>query len=277
MFGQRIEDTLENALTLSQFHYEDLFQRYDRIAELMTKEIARKKLLGNEAGLRDYMKRNEKIYFFEHQSVHALMANAVVRGSSGNDIEEQLADKTKEAVDNGKIEAIIPISDGEMMIAGRPILDDTGHAVAVLFIGNKMKVKGTERIMQMASVKKEFKESRVMKKVLTDSFVLPLFVVTILTIFFSLWVGVKMAGEITGPIEKIKEGADIVAKGKFDINLEAKGRDEIGTLVRAFNSMAKELQIAKDEIEERRRYMEVILDNVALDRFNRQKRIYPPP
>jgi two-component system nitrogen regulation sensor histidine kinase NtrY len=29
-FGQKIEDTLENALTLSQFHYEDIFRRYER-------------------------------------------------------------------------------------------------------------------------------------------------------------------------------------------------------------------------------------------------------
>ena len=49
-FGQKIEDTLENALTLSQFHYEDIFQRYDKVAELMTREITRKKLLGNESG-----------------------------------------------------------------------------------------------------------------------------------------------------------------------------------------------------------------------------------
>jgi two-component system, NtrC family, nitrogen regulation sensor histidine kinase NtrY len=273
-FGQRIEDTLENALTLSQFHYEDIFRRYDKVAELMTREIARKKLLGNEAGLRDYMKRSEKVYFFEHQSVHDLMANAIVKGSSGNDIEKQLADKTREVISNGRIEAIIPISGGEMMIMGRPILDDAGRAVAVLFIGNKMDVKGSERIMQIASVKKEFKESRVMKKVLKYSFILPLFLVTIMTIFFSLWMGVKMAGEITGPIEKIREGADIVAKGKFDVNLEVKGKDEIGTLVRAFNSMAKELQIAKDEIEERRRYMEVILDNVATGIISTDKKGY---
>ena len=137
-----------------------------------------------------------------------------------------------------------------------------------------MNVKGAERISQIASVKKEFKESRVMKKVLKYSFILPLFLVTILTVFFSLWMGVKMAGEITGPIEKIKEGADIVAKGKFDVNLEVGGKDEIGILVGAFNSMAKELQIAKDEIEERRRYMEVILDNVATGIISTDKKGY---
>ena len=97
-FGQKIEDTLENALTLSQFHYEDIFQRYDKIAELMTREITRKKLLGNEAALRDYMRRNEKTYFLEYQSVHDLMANAVVKINPRNDIEKELTDKAREVI-----------------------------------------------------------------------------------------------------------------------------------------------------------------------------------
>ncbi|HEX2964452.1 MAG TPA: HAMP domain-containing protein, partial [Syntrophorhabdaceae bacterium] len=273
-FGSRIENTLDNALSLSEFHYEDIFRRYDRISDLMSKEIVRRNLLGDEAGLRDYMRRNEKVYFFEYQSVHDLMANAVIRVGSQTDIEDELSAREKEITEKGKSEEIIPVSDGEMMILARAIYDTAGHPIAVLFIGDKMKLKGKEQISEIASIKKEFRESRVMKKVLKYSFALPLFLVTMLTIFFSLWMGVKMANEITGPIEKIREGADIVAKGKFDINLEAKGKDEIGTLVRAFNSMAKELQVAKDEIEERRRYMEVILDNVATGIISTDKNGY---
>ena len=72
-----------------------------------------------------------------------------------------------------------------------------------------------------------------------------------------------MAASITVPLERVKEGAAIIAQGRFDINLEERGKDEIGTLVSAFNRMARELKIAKDEIEEKRKYMEVILDNVA--------------
>ncbi|MDP1136488.1 HAMP domain-containing protein, partial [Klebsiella pneumoniae] len=60
-----------------------------------------------------------------------------------------------------------------------------------------------------------------------------------------------------------KEGAAIIARGKFDINLEDRGKDEIGTLVRAFNSMARELKIAKDEIESKSRSLEFVLNNVA--------------
>ncbi|MBA4391500.1 MAG: hypothetical protein C0399_11275 [Syntrophus sp. (in: bacteria)] len=273
-FGQKIEDTLENALTLSQYHYEDIFQRYDKIANLMAREIARKNLVGNEAALKAYLKKNEKTYFLEYQSIHNLATKGIVTNNTKEDIEKQLAGKIKGVLHDSSIREIIPVGDGEMIIMGKQVLDESGTPEAVLFIGDKMKVQGTERIKQIASVSKEFKESRVIKKVLKYSFIVPLFLITILTIFVSLWVGIKMAAQITGPIEMIKEGAAIIAKGKFDINIEDRGKDEIGTLVTAFNGMARELQIAKDEIEEKRRYMEVILDNVATGIISTDKKGY---
>ncbi len=273
-FGQKIEDTLANALILSQYHYEDIFQRYDKIADLMAREIARKNLVGNEAALKAYMKKNEKTYFLEYQSIHNLATKGIVRNNTKDDIEKQLAGKIKGVLHDKAMREIIPVGDGEMIIMGKQILDESGTPEAVLFIGDKMKVQGTERIKEIASVSKEFKESRVIKKVLKYSFIVPLFLITILTIFVSLWVGIKMAAQITGPIEMIKEGAAIIAKGKFDINIEDKGKDEIGTLVTAFNGMARELQIAKDEIEEKRRYMEIILDNVATGIISTDKKGY---
>ena len=273
-FGQKIEDTLANALTLSQYHYEDIFQRYDKIADLMAREIARKNLVGNEAALKAYMKKNEKTYFLEYQSIHNLATKGIVRNNTKDDIEKQLAGKIKGVLHDKAMREIIPVGDGEMIIMGKQILDESGTPEAVLFIGDKMKVQSTERIKEIASVSKEFKESRVIKKVLKYSFIVPLFLITILTIFVSLWVGIKMAAQITGPIEMIKEGAAIIAKGKFDINIEDKGKDEIGTLVTAFNGMARELQIAKDEIEEKRRYMEIILDNVATGIISTDKKGY---
>jgi len=108
--------------------------------------------------------------------------------------------------------------------------------------------------------------------VLKYSFIIPLFLITIFTIFVSLWVGIKMATEITVPIEKMKEGAAIIAKGKFDINLEDRGKDEISTLVQAFNTMARELKIAKDEIEEKGRSLEFVLNNVAAGIISTDKR-----
>lgn len=262
-FGEKIENTVDNAFTLSQYYYEDIFQRYGRIADLMSSEMTRKDLLTENTTLKTYIKRNERVYFLEYLVVQNLATGTRVTNNQKDILEKSLDNIIKQVVQKRSIREIIPVKDGEMIVLGRLIVGKDGAPQGVLLLGDKMKVQGTERIKQIAAASKEFKESRVIKKALKYSFVVPLLLITILTIFVSMWVGVKMAAEITVPIEKIKEGASIIAKGKFDINLEDKGKDEIGTLVSAFNSMAKELQVAREEIEERRRYMEVILDNVA--------------
>jgi two-component system nitrogen regulation sensor histidine kinase NtrY len=127
-------------------------------------------------------------------------------------------------------------------------------------------------MQKILATQKGFKESMGFKRILKYSFYIPLSLITILTIFFSVWIGIKLATEITVPIVQVKEGASIIAKGKFDINLDEKGKDEIGTLVSAFNTMARELKFAKEELEAKNRYMEIILDNVATGIISADKR-----
>jgi PAS domain S-box-containing protein len=42
-----------------------------------------------------------------------------------------------------------------------------------------------------------------------------------------------------------------------------KAADEIGMLVRSFNQMTEDLQVSRLELEQRKKYMEIILKNVA--------------
>jgi len=263
-FSQKIEDTIENALTFSQFYYEDLFQRHEKTGTMLAKDLGKKKILENERVLDTYIKRNIKTHLLGYFSIYDPYGNLIKSESNLEEVTEQvLFEKTKTLIKNNSTRAIIPLEKGELIVTGTKIIDESGNVQALLFIGDVIMVHGKQRIEEIASANKEFKEARPFKKILKFSFIIPLFLITIMTIFFSVWVGIKMATEITIPIERMKEGASIIAKGKFDINLEDRGKDEIGTLVSAFNSMAKELKITKDEIEERRRYMEVILDNVA--------------
>ncbi len=262
-FSQQVEDTMESALELSKLHYEEIFQRYTRIGSTMIKEIEEKNMVGDENGLRKYLQRYEKMHLLGYLAVYDISTGVMIRAGGSDNSDKRVLSRLKTFLRQGTSQEIIPADEGEMLVAGQNIHDETGRAAAILFLGDTVKIKGTERIKQIAITSKEFKESRVFKKVLKYSFIIPLFLITILTIFVSLWVGIKMAAEITVPIEKMKEGAAIIAKGKFDINLEDRGKDEIGTLVRAFNSMARELKIAKDEIEEKTRSLEFVLNNVA--------------
>jgi two-component system nitrogen regulation sensor histidine kinase NtrY len=262
-FGQKIEDTMNSALILSQFYYDDLFQRYENIGRSLSDNIEQRKLLEKEKELSKYLGSDGHARLNEYFSVHDLSGNVVV-SNLPQGIDRRLSGKIEPALKKGNnIREIIPMKDGEIIIAGTKIQDGYGDIQAILFTGDILKIQSTERINEITSTYKEFKESRAFKKILKYSFYVPLSLITIMTIFFCVWVGIKMATEITIPIERVKEGAAIIAKGKFDVNLEDRGKDEIGTLVSAFNSMAKELKIAKDEIEAKRKYMEIILDNVA--------------
>jgi two-component system, NtrC family, nitrogen regulation sensor histidine kinase NtrY len=263
-FGQKIEDTIESAAIVSRFYYEDMFQRYERTGRELAGTISKQKLLENEKALNAFIKRNMGSrslgYFAIYDATGNIMAS---RGDIGDETKRRFAAMTKPSAKEHPVREVIPLKKGELIVSATRIADEAGNLQALLFIGDSISIHGTERIKGIAAVGKEFQESRAFKKVVKYSFIIPLFLITIMTIFFSVWVGMKIATEITVPIEKVKEGASIIAKGKFDINLEDRGKDEIGTLVAAFNSMARELKVAKDEIEEKRRYMEVILDNVA--------------
>lgn len=263
-FGQKIEDTVDDALQLSQFYYEELFQRYEQSSQSLSKEISKGQIFLNDRELASFLEKTVRSNVVGYLAVFDLNG-AVIRqsGKLPSDGQKKLGMRARPFTKGETIRAIIPLEAGELIAVGTQIRDSSGDVQAILFAGSVTKLQGIEKIKDIAISYKEFKESRPFKKILKYSFVIPLSLVTILTIFFSVWVGMKMATEITVPIEKVREGASIIASGKLDINLEDRGTDEINTLVQAFNSMARELKVAKDEIEERRRYMEVILENVA--------------
>ena len=263
-FGQKVEDTVENARNLSEFYYEDLFSRYERMGKALAREIKEKKILDNNKELAAFIKEEGESNFLGYLALLDVTGQPIKSYSRLDDqMGRLLVEKSKTIGKSRLAKQIVPLKDGELLLFLTAITDDSGQVRALLFLGEKIRVKGTQSMKQISSTYHEFKEARPFKKIVKYSFVIPLFLITILSIFLSIWIGIKMATEITVPLERVKEGAAIIAGGRFDISLEERGKDEISTLVSAFNRMARELKVAKDEIEEKRKYMEVILDNVA--------------
>jgi len=263
--GQKIEDTVENAQELSRFYYEDLFGRYEKMGGLLATTLEEEKVLDDDRELTKFVRKEGRSNFLGYLAVLNLSGEPIKSYSTlDRQVSAILAEKSRVLVRKGQVREIVPLKDGELLMFLSTVTDDAGQPRALLFLGEKLRVRGAQSMKQISSAYAEFKEnSRAEKKILKYDLWIPLFLVAILCIFLSIWVGGKMSTEITTPLELVKEGAAIIAGGRFDINLEERGKDEIGTLVTAFNGMARELKITKDEIEERRRYMEVIVDNVA--------------
>ena len=79
----------------------------------------------------------------------------------------------------------------------------------------------------------------------------------------TLALAVAFAARIFDPLRSLIEGTRRIAGGNLAFRLQARGRDEIGELERSFNDMAARLQTARRVLEERQRYLEAVLGNIA--------------
>ena len=120
------------------------------------------------------------------------------------------------------------------------------------------------------------------------SLIIMLLIITLLILFGAIWFAFFISKSLTGPINKLAEATRRVAEGDLDFTLEKESGDEMGLLVDSFNSMTSDLLVSNRQLasthqalqqstevsEQRRRYLETILENVAagviaLDEHNR--------
>ncbi len=135
----------------------------------------------------------------------------------------------------------------------------------------------TQILKSIESIQQSFSDLKQGAQLIRLSYLILLIVMTLLVAFSAVWLGFYVARGITGPIQSLAEGTREVALGNYGIKLIAKTQDEIGQLVRAFNLMTQDLARHRSEVdqarlelvgtnhelEHRRRYMEIILQNVA--------------
>src|SRR5205823_627608 len=99
----------------------------------------------------------------------------------------------------------------------------------------------------------------------------------LLIVFSAVWIGLVIARGITVPIQALTEGTRTVASGDLDVEVTTDARDELRLLVDSFNQMTRELkhrreeadrsrgelEAMNDELLDRRRYIETLLQNVT--------------
>jgi len=96
-------------------------------------------------------------------------------------------------------------------------------------------------------------------------------VVALLLLFAAVWAALIFATRLVQPITRLVGAADRIGAGDLGTRVpEGDSGDEIGTLSRAFNHMTQqiehqrnELMSANHQLEERRRFMEVVLAGVS--------------
>jgi len=123
----------------------------------------------------------------------------------------------------------------------------------------------------------EYQQLKLTKRPAEISYYIALSIVALLVVFCAVWFGFQIAKSITIPIMKFAEGTQRIIDGDMAYQIDFKTDDEIGTLIKSFNSMTRQLaagrqQIALSEnmlkqqnveLEKSRQYIEIVLKNIS--------------
>ena len=118
---------------------------------------------------------------------------------------------------------------------------------------------------------------RVLRRPIQGVYLSLFLMMTLMILVSATWTGLYLAKRITRPVQRLAAGAREIGAGQLDHRIEPETRDEFGSLVEAFNTMAGELAASQQqartlaarsraqepELDERRRYIETVLERIA--------------
>jgi len=166
---------------------------------------------------------------------------------------------------------IQPVVAGEL-VRGLTMVNLGGEETrqGVLVISRLIPTERLWRMQTISSGLEGYRQLMMLKAPIKTSLIVMLLIVTLLIVFAAIWFGFYVASGLTGPIKNLAEATRRVADGDLDFVLTPSSGDEMGTLVDSFNQMTRDLLASRREIERtsqeldnRRRYTEIILRNVA--------------
>src|SRR5215471_1389438 len=132
------------------------------------------------------------------------------------------------------------------------------------------------RLASIQSHTQDYYQAKRDLRALKRQMLLILLLFTVLLLSSVMWVALFLAKQVTVPIQALAEGTREVSSGNFDYQVPEQAQDELGVLVRSFNTMTtqlrdsraqideftRSLQLAVQELERRRQLMETVLESI---------------
>ncbi|MBM4135869.1 MAG: HAMP domain-containing protein [Nitrospira sp.] len=144
-----------------------------------------------------------------------------------------------------------------------------GKQIGIIVVESFIPKKITENVETVKDAYENYLTLEFWKMPIKINYLLILGFITLLVVFMALWIALRIAGNITDPIQNLAQATEQVAAGNLDIKVDVDRQDEIGLLVDSFNHMVKELKDGKESLQtaylestQRRLFIENILKNI---------------
>jgi two-component system nitrogen regulation sensor histidine kinase NtrY len=165
---------------------------------------------------------------------------------------------------------------GRNYFAARVAKLDGGQETGFIVAAYRTSPDVLTRLTSIQSQMREYYQEKQYLRALKRQMLLILLLFTVLLLSAVMWVALFLAKQVTVPIQALAEGTREVSSGNFDYQVPEQAQDELGKLVRSFNTMTtqlrdsrsqidqftRNLQLAVQELERRRQLMETVLENI---------------
>jgi two-component system, NtrC family, nitrogen regulation sensor histidine kinase NtrY len=167
---------------------------------------------------------------------------------------------------------------GELVRAGARLLDPaTRRVVGVVVASDHLTGDLATHFRRITEAYEDYNRLKVLMRPLQGTYLTLFLMMTLMILVSATWMGLYLAKRITRPVQMLAAGAREIGAGHLDHRIEPETRDEFGSMVEAFNTMAGELAASQRKLErsrvdlerknvqldDRRRYIETVLERIA--------------
>jgi two-component system nitrogen regulation sensor histidine kinase NtrY len=284
-FSVQVENSLQESLVVAQVYYEEQANSALHYARTIRQMITQQRLLekGNQESLTGLLKSKREEYnlgeveiISPHSASPLLFRGPTLSSVSVPPLESKII---QEALRGKEVTKIQSVGEGDVIRGLVPIFSSpnprevAGILATAYFVPRSL----VSRVSGISKAFEEYKQLRMVKHPIRSSYLATLSLVTLLIIFSAIWFGLFLAKGITDPIQRLAEGTQRIIKGNLDFQIGKTSEDEFGMLVDSFNQMTQDLKSSKSQVEkahaelsksnialeQRRRYMEVVLRDVG--------------
>ncbi len=285
-FNAPVEKTLDASLAVGQTLYDYIEEKNAFFAKRGAFQIHSRELLkpANQEKLTRYTQVIQRA--FNRHGVETYTADARrVSLSLASELEAMhfglLTTTELRGISNGSTSHTVyqVVAEGEFLrtVCTIPFDVEPDKATGFIVITTLVAPELSENLKAILKGVEEYNQLKLTKRPAQISYYIALSIVALLVVFCAIWFGFQIAKSITIPIMEFAEGTQRIIDGDLNYQIDFQTDDEIGTLIKSFNSMTQQLatgrrQIALSEsmlkqqnaeLEKSRRYIEIVLKNIS--------------
>ena len=270
-FNVRVESALESGLNIGQKTLDILRKDVELKSRSISYSLSNSKIEEFNPVLTDL---TEKFDIYDAMIIDEENRIMAISSKDNIDIDSVLPDEQDLILANTGFHGKIDITQENIIFLKtfQPYIsnDDKIQKKFYLIITQKIPESISQAALSVESVFEDYQALTFSRNSLKVIYQITLSIILFLAILLSISLALYFSRRFTMPLSILSEATQSIAKGNFKKKIPDQGKDELGMLVRSFNTMTtklesanKTLELNRQRIESSRNFLESIINNMS--------------